>query len=269
MRADMHIHSRWSDGSDTIAEIMEELRDCGVTMASVTDHDTTAHLDDLDREARERRIRPVSGIEISAFDPGTGKKAHILGYGFTSTRSIDTLCAPVLERRAGATAEKIALLAEAGYDVDLETVRIDNGYPKTLYKQHIMVSLMLRGIADSIYGDLYRTLFKGLGICAGDIEYPDYREAIRCIHEDGGLAVLAHAGQQDLYGEIPIMVREKLDGIEYYHEAHNLADHKKILALSAEYSLFLTGGSDSHGTLGSYHRPGSITAPRSIFSLFL
>lgn len=267
MRADLHLHSRWSDGSDDIASIMRELSETGVTMASVTDHDTVAHLEDLEREADISGIRAIPGIEISAFDPETKKKAHILGYAFTSTRAIAELCQPVLERRNAATIGKIGILMDNGWDIDLETVRRENGYPQTLYKQHIMVSLANRALADGIYGTVYKSLFKGTGICSGDIEYPDYRDAIRAIHECGGLAVLAHPGQQDLFGEFHRMALSGLDGIEYYHEAHRLEDHKKIAAFAEEHGLCLTGGSDSHGSMGSFHRPGAITAPRSVFTV--
>lgn len=39
-----------------------------------------------------------------------------------------------------------------------------------------------------------------------------------------------------------------LDGIEYRHPSNDENAKQKILELSKQYNLFLTGGSDYHGT---------------------
>ena len=43
----------------------------------------------------------------------------------------------------------------------------------TIYKQHIMHSLLDHHLTTPLYQELYRTLFKGDGICARDIDYVD------------------------------------------------------------------------------------------------
>ncbi len=266
MRADLHAHSAHSDGSDTIERVVALAAECGVTHLSVTDHDTVSHVEELREEGGKAGMATVSGIEISAFDPATGRKVHVLGYGFSSTAAIRGLCDPVLRAREEATLGKIETLARMGYPVSEERVRKANGNPRTLYKQHIMKLLVDEGVSESVYGRPYRELFGKGGPCSGDIRYPDCREAVAAVAEDGGLAVLAHPGQQGILDLVPLLVDAGLRGIEFYHESHRLEDHKSILAFSARYGLFLTGGSDSHGSLGSVHRVGGITAPHSVFS---
>lgn len=263
-RADLHIHSTWSDGSMSVAGIMAALSDCGVTHASVTDHDTVAHLPELFEEGSKAGIAVVSGVEISACDPASGRKVHVLGYGFEDPAAVGDFCAPTLAARGRATLEKLAILNGLGYELSEEEVFAENGSPRVLYKQHIMKCLKNRALADGIYGDTYRKLFKSGGPCAGDIGYPDCRDAVLAVAAAGGFAVLAHPAQGSVFDLVPELTELGLAGIEFYHESHCLEHHREILRLARAHGLVLTGGSDSHGTLGSLHEPGSITAPHSL-----
>lgn len=110
---------------------------------------------------------------------------------------------------------------------------------------------MERGYTDHIYSPLYKKLFKGSGICAGEIEYADVMEAVQAIKADGGIAVLAHPGYQNTYCLIDRLIAAGLDGIELYHDMHTEADHEKIRRLAVEKNLLLTGGSDFHGDYGT------------------
>lgn len=263
-RADLHIHSTWSDGSMTMAEIMETLAGSGVTHASVTDHDTVAHLPELFAEGNRAGIAVVAGIEISACDPASGRKVHVLGYGLENAAVMGNFCAPTLDARGRATLEKLAILNGLGFALSEEEARAENGNPPILYKQHLMKCLVSRGQADGIYGNTYKKLFKSGGPCAGDIAYPDCRDAVRAIVAAGGFAVLAHPAQGAVFDLVPELRELGLAGIEFYHESHCLEHHREILRLAGIHGLALTGGSDSHGTLGSLHEPGGITAPRSL-----
>ncbi len=78
--ADLHTHSSASDGSFAPAEVVRLADRSGLAAVALTDHDTTAGLDEAARAAAELpELVFVPGIEISAaFSPGT---MHILGLG--------------------------------------------------------------------------------------------------------------------------------------------------------------------------------------------
>jgi len=63
----------------------------------------------------------------------------------------------------------------------------------------------------------------------------------------GGLAVLAHPGQQKNFYLIPELVKTGLDGLEINHHTHTEQDILAIRGYANQYGLFLTGGSDYHG----------------------
>lgn len=47
MKADLHMHSRVSDGSYTIGELAELAAKNGLDVIAVTDHDTLSHVSQL------------------------------------------------------------------------------------------------------------------------------------------------------------------------------------------------------------------------------
>ena len=77
----------------------------------------------------------------------------------------------------------------------------------------------------SEYKQLYKSLFKGEGVAAGDIEYIDAFDAVQAIMADGGIAVVAHPGQLNSYDLIPELVEIGLNGIERNHLDHTSEDH--------------------------------------------
>ena len=64
-----------------------------------TEHDTTEGWQESLALGRRYGITVLPGVEISAYDAETGKKVHILGYGFKSAEAINALCRPVAEAR--------------------------------------------------------------------------------------------------------------------------------------------------------------------------
>jgi hypothetical protein len=82
----LHIHSVYSDGEFTLAELRERYLEAGCRFACITDHadsfEDLAKLDAYRRECEERsddRFRFVAGLEFSCAD-----RMHILGYGVTT-----------------------------------------------------------------------------------------------------------------------------------------------------------------------------------------
>ena len=82
----LHIHSVYSDGEFTLAELRERYLEAGCRFACVTDHadyfDDMAKLEAYRRECDERsddRFRFIAGLEYSCVD-----RMHILGYGVTA-----------------------------------------------------------------------------------------------------------------------------------------------------------------------------------------
>ena len=91
---DLHIHTTASDGSDTPAELAQKVKEAGLRLFSVTDHDTLDGALEMEALVPEG-VRYIRGVEFSCADPAG--KCHILGYGYDPSHP--ALCAALEEGR--------------------------------------------------------------------------------------------------------------------------------------------------------------------------
>ncbi|MDR2185068.1 MAG: PHP domain-containing protein [Treponema sp.] len=246
-KADLHIHSDWSDGSLSIPAIVKTAKILGLAAVSITDHDTTAGWDEAGAEGERQGLKIIPGIEVSAFDPGTGRKVHILGYGMKDRETVETACRPCLEDRRRANWEALFLIQAAGYPLDEEDLLSCLGKSGVPYRQHIMHALADRGYAGAIYGPLYGKLFGPGGAAVVKSRYMPAEEAVRLITDCGGEAALAHPFQYDSMGLLPRLTACGLSGIECWHHTQTPEREAMVREAAEQYGLFLTGGSDFHG----------------------
>jgi len=242
VKADLHIHSTVSDGSDTIERIIEISKAKGLDAIAITDHDTLSHIGQIPSDAD---MRVIGGIEISSVHRGTNTRAHVLGYNMQRPEIIAALTEPLLKARNANSEKQAEVLVKNGFWIDIRKLARADG--KCLYKQHIMDWLVMTGQAPDMFGEFYKRTFKNCGICDFDIQYADVYEAVRVVKEAGGQAVLAHPGQQQNFWLIPKLVEIGLDGLELNHHTNSAKDKATILNYAYQYGLFLTGGSDYHG----------------------
>ena len=248
MKADLHVHSTFSDGSSSIAQLIGMAKENGLDCIAITDHDTLSHIRNIPAAGE---IKVIGGVEMSAIHRNTGVKAHILGYNIQKPGILSSFVQPTLEARSRNSEKQIDILTGLGFKIDISNIpRTEEKY---IYKQHIMDWLFSTGQTSDMFGVFYQKTFKNGGACAFDIEYPDVFEAVRAVKEAGGLAVLAHPGQQNNFSLIPGLSQAGLDGLELNHYSNNESDRKLIAAYAERYGLFLTGGSDYHGKYGAHH----------------
>ena len=261
IKADLHIHSTFSDGEYDVGQIIEMAQRKKLDVIAITDHDIIApvaspaggHYTQRGDCYRERACVPgiqvIAGVEISSIHKDTNTKAHVLGYNVKKPEVINELTRPLLEARSENSERQAGILVENGFRIDIGMLPRAGG--KYLYKQHIVGWLAGTGQAPEMFGAFYRETFKNGGICDFDIEYIDVFTAVRTVKDAGGLAVLAHPGQQQNFRLIPQLVKIGLDGLELYRHSHTEKDRETIRGLAGRYGLFLTGGSDFHGKYSS------------------
>ncbi|MFZ7134210.1 MAG: PHP domain-containing protein [Eubacteriales bacterium] len=245
INADLHIHSKISDGSETIDEIIKIAKQKGLTHIAITDHDTLDGTFYAVSQGKKEGLMVIPGVEISAIDLNTGKKVHILGYGIKHRDPITALCEPLLKRRHLNCLKQIGILNQNGYCVP-ENILKKNVH-QYIYKQHIMDYLVSTGQVEEMFGDFYQKIFKNRGICDFDISYINACDAVKAVKKAGGFAVLAHPGQQQNFDSIHGLVSAGLDGLELNHLSNSEKDRNHIREMACQYELFLTGGSDYHG----------------------
>ncbi len=115
MFVDLHVHTDCSDGVYSPEEVTEKAARAGLSVISLTDHDTLAAYDGTHRLNPDIRIIP--GIEMSS-EYADGD-VHILGY-YIDTKNEELLeyCRDFSLRRLNRAVLMAQKCCEAGYDID-------------------------------------------------------------------------------------------------------------------------------------------------------
>ena len=255
MAIDLHCHTKLSDGSMGVEEVIALARRRNLSALAVTDHDTTASAVRAAVIGRRQGVRVIQGVELSTWDTPRNRKAHILCYLADTPTRLEPLCRQVTEGRKKAAVEMVRKVMRY-YPITPEMVAKCATGSTVVYKQHIMHALMDAGYADSIYGEVYDKLFSKEGSIQTTVEYPDTRDALELVRAAGGIAVLAHPL---LYHNEELMMelteQGLLDGVEAYHPSSDEKGTRDLVAYAGLHDLIVTGGTDFHGMYTSAPRP--------------
>lgn len=271
MFGDLHCHTRLSDGSMGIDEVISYSKRMGINFLAITDHDTMAGVTRAGVIGARIGVNIIPGVEMSCFDYKNKRKVHILCYMPDKPERLEGICQKICDARKKSGLEMIQNVMKY-YPVTAEHIAKYTNGSKSIYKQQIMNALVDLGYTDKIFSELYFKLFdKNDGICYVDHEYPDVLEVIDLIHSAGGIAVFAHPSTFngiDLFCELA--EKKLIDGVEYYHPRNKKDDMKIIKEVSSEYKLLITGGTDFHGMYASESQPLAtcITPHEDIEALF-
>jgi predicted metal-dependent phosphoesterase TrpH len=258
---DLHLHTTISDGRLTPAELVERVRQAGVRVMAVTDHDTTFGTRDVQALAAAQGIEAVSGIEVTAVE--NGRDVHILGY---FVREDDAELGAFLTTQRGRRVERVraiaARLAELNMPIDVEPLlaeaRMMTG--RSIGRPQI-ARAMVRARHVSTVAEAFDRWLTPDRPAFVPREGPSCEEVIVAIHRAGGLASLAHPGKTGIDARIPALCRAGLDALEVHHSDHDAALVARYQGMAHDAGVLVTGGSDFHGDPQQRRVPGSCTLP--------
>ncbi|MDO4326816.1 MAG: PHP domain-containing protein [bacterium] len=261
-RIDLHMHTVYSDGADDVGTLMEHVRELGLTVISVTDHNSVGAY-------RDPAIRACSaililGVEITCMYEG--EVVEVLGYGFELSAMEQELRQHVLTFEEKQKRE-FALLCEAftlaGVRYDASRVHFDpkkescrkaflahlREYPQnqTFFSSQESWKSSRAFTRQEIYNPQSRLYVNEAPL------YPDVKTAVEMIHRSGGIAFLAHlyiyAHAEQFRSRLREIVRENgLDGIECAHSAFTEEQIADLNQFCRDHDLLRSGGSDYHGS---------------------
>jgi predicted metal-dependent phosphoesterase TrpH len=257
---DLHLHSRYSDGTFSPAELVTQATGCA--MIALTDHDTTAGGEELLAAGQKAGLPVTVGAEITC--RVGSQEVHLLGY-FAGERWRHEPLRLVLDHcrqvRVERMAKIVARLNELGVALTVAEVEAcsDGG---VLGRPHVAQALQKRGVVKTVEEAFERFLKQGR---AAYVER--YRmtvaEAIGHVRRAGGVAVLAHPGLTGVDKAIREFVDQGLAGIEVWHTKHTAGEVRRYDELAGKLGLLRTGGSDSHTRV-----PGDCRWPAKDFEAF-
>lgn len=239
---DLQSHSVVSDGELAPAEVAAAAEAAGVTAMALTDHDAVDGVREAAEAAERAGVTLVPAVELSAAHP-VAEELHVLGYWI----DLDTI-APACERaqrervvRAGEIVER---LRECGFDLTLEDAIAEAGDAASVGRPHIARAA---GATD-MKPFFERYLVPGAEAYVPR-RWPTAADAVRLIHDAGGVAVLAHPfWDLDEPDDVGALVRAlEWDGVECFYPSHSREQSAFLVDLCRERGLFVTASSDYHG----------------------
>ena len=269
MRADLHVHSNASDGTDPPAEVMSRAARAGLDAVALTDHDTVAGL------AAARRALPASltlvpGMELSCrLD---SKSMHLLAYLFDpAAPELAAETARIRDDRVLRARAMVDRLIALGVPITWDDVAAIAG-SSVVGRPHIARAMAASGAIASPDQAFTRDWIADGGRAYVDRYALEPARAIGLVRAAGGVTVVAHPrADRDLLvtdEQIAGLAAAGLAGVEVFHPDQPADEQASLLALTRELDLIATGGSDDHGDLTG-HRIGSYTAPPGAYEALI
>lgn len=260
-RADLHIHSQYSDGTLSPIEIVSRAKQCGLDVISITDHDSVGGIEAALETGRDVGVEVIPGIELSASYNGT--EVHILGYFIDQkNEELVSSLAGFRNERLKRAERIVGKLNDLKIPITIESV-LGHVTGDSVGRPHIADTLVKGGHAESYHQAFDKYIGDGRPAYEQKWNFSP-ADTIKLISHAGGLSFLAHPGKSTTEEMILQLIDAGLDGIEVVHPCHSPDLIYYYKGIVSQYCLLESGGSDFHGgdhgdesTFGQFSIPDS------------
>ncbi len=248
MAVDLHCHTKLSDSSMGLEDLIVLAAKRGVTTIAITDRDCQAGTVRGKIIGERRGVNVIPGVEISAYDSKRDKYAEILCYLSDSPDRLEGLCHRNTLARKKAS-QMMTLKAARKFPLTPELVIKCATGATAVFEEHIMHALVECGMTDRIHGELFDELFtpESASNIITKAKYAEPSEVVDAIHEAGGIAILAHPGSNDSFELLEELIPLGLDGVEVWHPDNTEEQQAKLLAIAKKNNLLTVGGTEFKG----------------------
>lgn len=251
MKADLHLHTNCSDGSDTPQELVKNITKAGIEIFALTDHDTVDGCLEIEQYVPSK-IRFIPSVELTC--KADSVKCHILGYNCDIKNDVLTaLIAKGKKLRRQKLEARIEYLHDV-WNIDLTEEELNWLYSrKSVVKTHLANILVNRGLGDNNV----QVMKKYLDACkTGNTRFTG-EEGINAIVSAGGIPVWAHplggegevhSSPEEFFKKLDVMKSFGIRGLECYYSRYNDEEIEFLVECASKNGLLITGGSDYHGS---------------------
>lgn len=246
---DLHVHSHYSDGTCSPAQLLQLAEQAGLKAIALCDHNTLDGIGDFLAAAKNTTVEAIAGIEISTDHQGT--ELHILGL-FLKPEQEAPIRALMDRQKVLKEESNVALvkaLNKAGYAIDYAAIKAST--PKGNVNRALVAAELTRmGYTESVQDAFKKLLSPKHGYYVPP-KHPDAYETIGSLKNMGVTVVLAHPflslDEAGLRKFLPKAVELGLDGMEVMYSKYDAGTTALAMSIAWEYGLLPSGGSDFHG----------------------
>jgi len=244
---------------------VQAAREHWVGVLALTDHDSTAGVDEALAAGRTYGVEVIPGVEINT--DVDAHEVHILGYFVDYTQ--DDFQAFLRRMRTGRldrARQMVEKLRALG--VPVEWARVEAiAAGASVGRPHVARALVEAGRVGSPQEAFERYLGRSGPAYVSRLRVSP-EEAVAIVARAGGVPVLAHPGWEasgPVVERVPRLVEHGLGGIEVYYPDHTPVMVEAYLEVARRFGLVATGGSDFHGGGLSTRAPlGSVDVPPGV-----
>lgn len=260
---DLHMHSMYSDdGEYTPTQLVDMCHETGVKIMAIADHNWVKANEEAKKHADELGMTYIPAIEIDCTYKGVN--LHVLGYGIDNQEVFNQLGEDIEKQEIACSMKKLELMNALGFDLkkeQLDALSTNGVYTGEMfgeallndsrYDDHELLKPYRQGgeRSDNPYVNFYWDYYAQGKPCYTEIHFPTLEETIQLIHQHGGVALLAHPGN-NLKGQFELfdeMVTLGLDGVECFSSYHTTETNEYFYNKAKELNVLYTCGSDFHG----------------------
>jgi predicted metal-dependent phosphoesterase TrpH len=251
MKADLHIHTYYSDGVYPPEKIVDLALDAGLEAIAITDHDNIMAYGVAQEYLKNKGQNPppleiIKGVEINTLYKG--KEVHILGYLMdTDDSNFKELLKNQQAARVKQTKEIIHLLAKKeSIRIKFEDITKQVAEGGSIGRPHIAKAITAAGGTGSVI-EAYAKYIHNESPVYVPRKTASPHDAVEIIYDAGGVPVIAHPHDIDIAEElIKDLMTCGLRGIEAYHRKHSPACVEYFSSMAEKLGVIVTGGSDFH-----------------------
>ena len=242
---DLHLHTVASDGRLTPTEMVDLIASRGITVAAISDHDTTNGVKEaLEAAKAHQNLEIIPAIELSTDIPGD--EVHMLGYFLQyEDEEFQSILGKFREGRLDRGRMIVEKLAALGKPVSWDRVQEIAG-DGAVGRPHIALAMVEAGYFKEPKEAFYEYLGRN-GLAYAEREKMTPEEGVEMLARVGGSAVLAHpAYLDDLDTKVAQMKEAGLVGMEVHYTMYSEETVERLLAVAKRHDLIPCGGSDYH-----------------------
>lgn len=242
-KVDLHMHTNYSDGQHTPEELISKVKDAGIDVVSITDHDTVDGIYEAAEAGKKYGVEVIPGLEISS--DIRDREVHILAYFFDpANKELEEYLKFFRAERIKRAVRIIEKLNALGLSLTLDDV-MAIAKNSAVGRPHIAKALVATGNVSNYFEAFSKYIGNGCPAYERKVHVSP-RSAFKIISDAGGLSFIAHPGP--LPDVIMIeLIEAGLDGIEVVHPSHLPHQVNHYRGIVNEYFLLESGGSDFHG----------------------
>ncbi len=263
-KMDLHMHTTYSDdGEFSVGELIEKVKHARVDVFAIADHNTTEGVIDYLTHHFPSDLTIIPAIEVDCKVNNT--HLHVLGYGvdpyYEGFKNMKEFYHKQEVNNSNDLLEKIRAL-----DIIVNTKACESLMVNGVLTGEMIAEVVLNdernskhpllkpfrkseSRSDNPYVNFYWDLCSFGKPAYITMEYITLKEAVDLIKHAGGVAILAHPGNNIHEDEsiLKEIIAHDVIGIETYSSYHTPQQIKYYQNMAQKYGLLQTVGSDFHG----------------------